>query len=793
MRNPLANHSSASLIVAVAIIGACLILSPTAPVNTASDVLLAGDQRALTTYERAKEALTTGVAVAIIVSMDDVFTSDGIDTIEGLSGTISSIDGVRELRSLTRLKRPFRNGMSLGFAPFTPPADQIASLTDKEWASYRATATAHPLTRNVLVSADSRHAMILVVFDRTVESRSLRDRLASDLTEAVRPFRSEAVEVELLSFPLIEREVARSISRDAALYAVAALAICLLVLIATQRSIRILMAVLLSEGVVLGLLPSLIWLNGVIASGLSHTLSLERPLLSTIGTLSPYAVVLFPLTGAVHLTFMVHFLSSWRRARPRYARDSDAFKPAFENVFKPSLVAATTTGVGLLSLATCEIGVVREFGILGAQAIALSFVIAFGPFVALLKLLHHHKIPLVEPARETDGVWERIGYWAFAIRSTKGVCVAIALVLFAVAIPGLLRLRTDARAIEFLDTDSPSRGAAERVDQRLGGVNLFELRVTATDGGDLRAPGKLAFMDSVRRHAQGVEGVEAVYDYSQILALMNHIWNGEAEGSYALPDNPLTLGLFMTLVETQGFPFLKYVRSDDYRAASILIRTASMPASDYLALLEDIVCHAERQTPAGVEVKGQKGLHTVLEADRRIVRSQLKSLAVAAVAMFVSLLVFWRSPRYALLALLSAMVPLVVVLGIAGYCGVALNSITIMAASVALGVSVDDAAHLLTYYRRLRRTRGNGVGGAMRHSLEAKGIPIVTTSVILVLLLSLFAFSSFPPIVHFGALAAGSLLLALASVLLLLPAMVFNVEEWRRRTQENNAPQSESD
>jgi len=115
------------------------------------------------------------------------------------------------------------------------------------------------------------------------------------------------------------------------------------------------------------------------------------------------------------------------------------------------------------------------------------------------------------------------------------------------------------------------------------------------------------------------------------------------------------------------------------------------------------------------------------------------------------------------------------VLGLAGWAGVALNSITMMVAAISLSIAVDDSVHFLTHWREERRN-GLSVEQALTSTLQVKSRPILSSSLVLMGVFLVFQFSSFPPVEDFGLLAAAAFAAALVGVLALLPLLL----NWKR-------------
>ena len=80
--------------------------------------------------------------------------------------------------------------------------------------------------------------------------------------------------------------------------------------------------------------------------------------------------------------------------------------------------------------------------------------------------------------------------------------------------------------------------------------------------------------------------------------------------------------------------------------------------------------------------------------------------------------------------MLPTLLPVVVVLGTMGWLGMSLDVARTMIAAVIIGIGVDDAVHVLDYYKG-RRCSGETPPSAIRAALHHTGRAVVTTSVAL--------------------------------------------------------------
>jgi hypothetical protein len=123
------------------------------------------------------------------------------------------------------------------------------------------------------------------------------------------------------------------------------------------------------------------------------------------------------------------------------------------------------------------------------------------------------------------------------------------------------------------------------------------------------------------------------------------------------------------------------------------------------------------------------------------------------------------------LVMIPNLFPAVVVFGGMQWIGIAAQIGSVMTASAALGIAVDDTVHFLTWFRRglgASMTRPQAIENAFARCAGA----MVHTSLICAGGLAIFALSSFVPILHFAYLMVFLLCAALLGDLILLPALL---------------------
>jgi uncharacterized protein len=171
----------------------------------------------------------------------------------------------------------------------------------------------------------------------------------------------------------------------------------------------------------------------------------------------------------------------------------------------------------------------------------------------------------------------------------------------------------------------------------------------------------------------------------------------------------------------------------------------------------------------------------VYKAQRTLLESLVTSTQYAFVSIALCLMVLMRrgplrpwnflNPRAGLIAMVPNIFPLAIVFGMIGWIGIDVDIGSMMTASIAIGVSVDDTIHYLNFFRKSMlkgKTRREAIVASYKHC----GSAIVETVLIGGFGLSVFAFSTFTPTQRFGTMMMTMLLVGAAGELLWLPALL---------------------
>ena len=151
--------------------------------------------------------------------------------------------------------------------------------------------------------------------------------------------------------------------------------------------------------------------------------------------------------------------------------------------------------------------------------------------------------------------------------------------------------------------------------------------------------------------------------------------------------------------------------------------------------------------------------------------SQIKSLGIVLMGIFIILIILFRSFKIALAALIPNLVACFVILGTMGLLNIPLDLMTITIASITIGIAVDNCIHYVYRYREYITITGSHAD-AVNNCQKTVSTAIKNTSITIMAGFSILVFSNFYPTIYFGAFTALAMFIALVGSLTILPILL---------------------
>jgi len=186
----------------------------------------------------------------------------------------------------------------------------------------------------------------------------------------------------------------------------------------------------------------------------------------------------------------------------------------------------------------------------------------------------------------------------------------------------------------------------------------------------------------------------------------------------------------------------------------------------------------------------QSGLNSLLEGEQAsaqisgimvlynnmlqsLMSSQIDTLGITVLVLFVLFVIIFRSFSYALIAIVVNLIPLCACFGIMGVAGIPLDIMSITIAAISIGIGVDDVIHYIYRYKREFARLGDEAA-AIRASHASIGYAMYYTSFAIILGFSVMMMSNFWPTIYFGMLICLVMSLLLLGALIILPSLIMS-------------------
>lgn len=450
----------------------------------------------------------------------------------------------------------------------------------------------------------------------------------------------------------------------------------------------------------------------------------------------PVMVLVFTLEVSVHL------LNYWQNA----AGQPDRFGAMLKQAVQPCALATFTTAIGLWSLCFSQFIPVRQFG--GAAAT--------GSIVALvIGLVFTPAVIAVRQPRERDSAQQthwfmQVADWML-IRSRPIVAVGVAALLFLAF--GLSSLRSYIDPLKFLPSNNIVLRDVERIRADLTNTDTIEATV---DFG--RDPEKVLW--PFVKKLQYVRELEARFANHPAVS---HTMSLAAMFPTDMPSGVELLNMLERAAKRQKDNDYLAGGEQFWRISANIRATAAKGSHQTFAELDELF-RDEPITLTGIAPMIKKAQHDIYWG---FWSSFIAAFGMISVVMAIAL----RWPKVALIGMLPNLTPIAIVFGFLGWIDYPVDIGMMMSGSIALGIAVDGAFHLLVCYREVL-AETNDKAQATRTAVERTGPPILQATLIMSIGMLALCFSSFGPTFMFGLMMFATLLMSLLGDLVLLPCLL---------------------
>lgn len=566
-----------------------------------------------------------------------------------------------------------------------------------------------------------------------------RRNLLAEIQSALAPLREEGYEVHLAGPPRLNVALDEASRREAARTFPWAFVASIAVLLLLFRDIRATAANSAAAGLAILMTLGLM--------GMHHSS------LNMVTSALPTLLWVLSLAGSIHIT------RRYQEHRASAADFNEAMAHALTETTRPCIIASVTTALGFLALMTADMAPVRELGIYAASGLLCSLLVNLFVLPLFLRWLRTPGLP----ARNADKAgWAH--RWSHRSLRWRSLSVTLTAGVFVAGVWSIGHIRLESDPLSFLPESDPVVRDYDFIGKHFSGYYTLEVVVNAPEGwlNDAFLP----LLDGLSNELSGVDGVARVLSPVDLLKLAN-TWEGNA---YALPGDAAAATVLVESLDDAVQAQLYRLVSNDGKQVRLSLFVNVMNSTPFLRLQEE-VNRKLAVLPAEMRAHATGIVSQLVDAQRSLVRTQVKSLALSFVLVFTCIWIGLRSFHVMLISILPNLFPLVVGGMTMHWLDIPLDAATVMGASVAMGIAVDDTVHLLATWRATRMT---SVSRRIHTAvvLERLAPAMVITTVVACIGFFALMRSAFLPIACFGLLSGVAMLAALWADFFLLPAML---------------------
>jgi hypothetical protein len=500
---------------------------------------------------------------------------------------------------------------------------------------------------------------------------------------------------------------------------------------------------------------------------------------------SNFIALMLILTMAMNIHMSVRYLQ-FKKENPNIL-NSDAILWTSKKMFWPILYTVLTTICAFLSLIFSNIKPIIDFGWMMTVGLLVSLSITFTLFPAILNILSKKKANYKDEKKSIiTSFLSKV-----AQKNTKTIFVS-ALLVIIVSIIGITKLEVENSFINYFDKKTEIYKGMKLIDDKLGGTTPLDIIIKFPD------KEKEEKTDDDFDSWDDEEKDEAKYWFTRnkidtIIKVHDYLDNLPAVGkviSFAsmvrvvedLNEGKKLQGLEMGILYTKIPDLIKkeiidpYISIENNEARISLRILDSKEDLRRNELIKKINYDLENQL--GLDRKEFKLAGVLILFNnllQSLFKSQILTLGIVMAGITLMFLILFRNITLSLIGVVPNFMAAFLILGIIGLLEIPLDMMTITIAAITIGIAVDNSIHYIYRFKEEFK-KINNYNQTVEKCHNTVGVAILNTSITIVFGFSILVLSNFIPTIYFGVFTGIAMLLAMISVLTLLPKLILIVK-----------------
>ncbi|MDA9861573.1 MMPL family transporter [Candidatus Pelagibacter sp.] len=454
-------------------------------------------------------------------------------------------------------------------------------------------------------------------------------------------------------------------------------------------------------------------------------------------------------------------------------------------MFWPIIYTVLTTICAFLSLVFSGIKPIIDFGWMMTLGLITSFIITFTLLPTLLSFMSNNKVKVKE---DTDS--KITSFFCKISINNKSIILLITGLVIILSIVGISKLEVENSFINYFNKNTEIYKGMKLIDEKLGGTTPLEvilkfpenIAIESTEDDEFESwddeggkddekywftKDKIEKIQNVHNYLDNLPAVGKVLSFSSIIEVATQLNNNKPLGTLEMgvlySKIPETIKKdiidpYISIKDNEARISLRIIDSQDGLRRNDLINQINYDLENKLNLSK------EEFKLAGVLILFNNLLQSLF-------KSQILTLGLVMVGIFVMFMILFRNFKLSLIGVVPNFIAAFFILGIIGLLGIPLDMMTITIAAITIGIAVDNSIHYIYRFKE-EFLKNKDYNKTLKVCHSTVGVAILNTSITIVFGFSILVFSKFIPTIYFGVFTGLAMLLAMISVLTLLPSLI---------------------
>jgi uncharacterized protein len=674
-------------------------------------------------------------------------------TVDTITRNLEEDDKIEEVISLSNL-RVFQEKEGR-FGTFPVLQKRNGDLTLPEGSSLEAIRRALPIV-DLLLSSDLKTVGILVrVRDQWKFDPEVTQHVVAKIERLGNKADRPGSELRIIGVPIIRLAILRYNLQTAAIFGALCFIICTALTIYIFKSVQI-------AAITFGILGlCVLWAVGLMAV-------LGVPINSTTG-------LSFGLIPVITMEIVIHMVIRYQQFHVYIHDKIAAIREVVRFLARPVFICILTTAVGFGTCMVSSIPMVFQLGLIMFIGVMISYLLAMILCPAVIVTLKSLDAPPPSVAAP-DWMARILEMNERLILHHHRLIVGIGIVVTAFLFAGTPLVHSDPQILRWLKADAPEVKDIRFVETNLTPVSSLEIVLEGNDAVFKKAEvwqKVQKFQDRVRQ----LPYVTGVDSYLPLLEYLNRLIQGPGGTDKNLfSDNKLVPQLLHLMsFSEEGRRIGQRFLDDGFDRLHMSVRFQNSPEISILDVIEQVRSTAESAMKGAARVVVTGEIAVVASQASDLIRSEFEAMFLAFFIITGLMMIQMRSAVLGLIALVPNIPAVGVVFGMMGWLGISLDSVTVFAATVAIGLAVDNTVQYMNQLKREMKLNPDlGIEECVIRSYRLAAKPMASWTTVTLFGFLALVVSPFKPVVFFGVLGCASLAMGLFGDLLFMQSLILS-------------------